>query len=287
LADGTLKYEETQYIRETFGGGLGIEEWCQNLSLSTSVRISSLSSTVVKFETEYVYSPIDVYLKASGVVYHPDSDEIVFVDSNYSLVHSSGRIFNTTTQVDKETGLYTLTISPHGAIYSFYESYYTHPYSYTQIMSVYVFAKVGDQNEIFLPNASDFSIGTIVNENYTVTGESEYLGVSTWVVEPKNTTWAFGTYEFKRQFEKNSGVLLREDVRMTYNFSTMDYETQYIRLATDFTDVIGATPLNMVSMVSLLAIGAESTVGAVLVVAMWARRRRPTSTALSENGNSI
>ena len=274
LANGTVEYDGSLCWQiPAAANQYGIEVF-MNVTLAASNEVTSLSSSTVEFVSTRYYSAQNVYQRRDSVIYHPTSYGIRYYDSGLNLIGTDDTTYTITCQVNKETGVYTLYQAPQGAAAASFTAYYssTYVYEYTAAFPI-PFDKVGELNGYFLPNASDFTIGTAVRTYYTVSGESEYMGYDTWVVEPSSNPEGYDVFDDHIEFEKTSGLFVGQDSEFG---ETNLFDFEYHLWATDFADVIvrpwGGLPADTL----IIGVGVVGVIAVVSIAVVLFRRRAPS-----------
>ena len=270
LDDGTLTYTGWTYYHTPAVVDPYDIEISTNISRTQTTEITSLSDTVVQFEATIHMSAESIYQKRLGIYYYPESYGIRFFDEEFNLLGSDDTSFDVVSQVNKETGIRTLLQVPYGASWFVFTSFFDDPLAYEWVGSFPMpFGEVGKESGLFMHNASEWEIGTIVRENTTVTGESTYDGFETWIVQPRENLEGYDTFSVQMEFEKNSGLFLREDWDIG---NTNSFTMKFHMRATDFADVIiiPVSPLVPIVMV----VGAGGVIAIVVIAAVVFMKRR-------------
>jgi hypothetical protein len=217
IPDGTLIIQENKYWRsEAASDPYGIE-WVTDFNLTEEIVVTSLSSSIVKFEKTYTLSINDAYQKQASVTYRPTHYGFKYLDEDYDEItseNSSTLTFSLTRNVNKSTGERVLAQNPYGATYVILRAFYDSSQVYSATSnSIAGFGAVSSLSNVFDVNATGWQIGEIVDENYTVSGENIIQGYETWVLERNNIPEGYSEYISKSEYEKTSGLLIRTSVQ--------------------------------------------------------------------------
>ncbi len=239
IPDGTMAFQEnTFWLSEAASDPNGIE-WVMDYSITEEIVVTSLSSSIVKFEKDCTFLINDAYQKRASVIYSPTHYGLKFLDEDYYVLaddNSSTLSFSLTRNVNKHTGERVLAQNPYGATHvillAFYDS--TQVYSYTWD-SASSFGNVGSLTNIFDVNATNWEIGDIVDENFTVSGENTRQGYETWVLERNSIPEGYTEYSSSFEYEKTSGLYVKGAVQSS---KIDDFYYEHTRQIDDLAELI-------------------------------------------------
>jgi hypothetical protein len=120
-------------------------------------------------------------------------------------------------------------------------------------------------------NSSAGGIGASTLPEFNISGDGEHQGYETWIAQANATPPALSAYTHQIQFEKNSGLRLKEDMLQSV---TGEFSVEYHLRATQFEDVITGSPTDTDRYGSImLAAGSIVCVAVAGVVVVVARKR--------------
>ncbi|MFX0013711.1 MAG: hypothetical protein ACFFB2_11260 [Promethearchaeota archaeon] len=236
IPDGTIVLEEnTFFLNEAVSDPFGIE-WVIDYSITEEVLVTSLSSSIVKFEKDYTLSINDAYQKRASVTYFPTHYGVKFLDDDfYELADENASTFSfrLTRNVNKYTGERVLAQNPYGATHvillAFYDSSEVYSYTWDFASS---FGAVGSLTNVFDVNVTDWEIGQIVDENFTVSGENVLQGYETWVLERNTIPEGYTEFTSRFEYEKTSGLYVKGNIQYSIEDNLYyDYSRRITNLA--------------------------------------------------------
>jgi hypothetical protein len=239
IPDGTIVvHEDIFWLTEAASDPNGIE-WILDYSITEEIIVTSLSSSIVKFEKENTLSINDAYQKRASVIYRPTHYGLKFLDEDYYELagdNSSTLTYSLTRNVNKHTGERVLAQNPYGSTYVILLAYYDNDqvYRYTWDYAA-SFGDVGSLTNVFDVNATDWEIGDIVDEDFTVSGEDQLQGYETWVLERNSIPEGYTEYRSHFEYEKTSGFYVEGEIAAS---KTDDFYYWYSFYIEDLTGVI-------------------------------------------------
>lgn len=239
IPDGTIIYQEDVFWRSEAASSDDGIEWVMDYKIIEEMVITSLSDSIVKFEKEYTISVNDAYQKRDSITYDASHYGFIFLDDDYyelSAKNSSSLTFSLTRNVNKQTGERVLAQNPYGATHVILLAFYDFSELYEVTLDFAVsFGDVGSLTNIFDVNATDWQIGDIIYDNFTVSGENVIKGYETWVLELNTIPEGYSEYSSVSEYEKTSGLYVKSTI-LASKTDELHYERSHQIL--DLTGVI-------------------------------------------------
>ncbi|MFX1603935.1 MAG: hypothetical protein ACFFCK_10660 [Promethearchaeota archaeon] len=242
-----------------------------NVSIEETIAVTSISDTIVQFDYDLEYAVEEAYQIVSGSKYNATSYGLRFYDDEMQLVGTGESSFEMLRQVRKGTGERILSQVPYGASFVEMAAYFDEPtcFEYTAISPAWQLEAVGSVTTVYLANSSTAGIGVSAHPEFNISGDGEYQGYETWVAQANETPPAVSAFSHQIQFEKNSGLRLKEDMFVSV---TGEFSVEYHMRATQFADLISSSPTDSDGF-ALIIMAAGSAVGiGIIAVAVILKR---------------
>ncbi len=239
--------------------------FAMNVSIKETIAVKSISDTIVQFDYNLEYAVKEAYQITTGNRYNATSYGLRFYDDEMQLVGIGESSFEMLRQVRKGTGEVTLSQVPYEASFAAMAAYFDEPtcFEWTAIYPAWQLEGVGTVTTVYLANSSIASIGVSAHPEFTISGDGEYQGYDTWITQANEIPLAVSDFSHQIQFEKNSGLRLKEDMSASV---TGEFTVEYHLRTTQFADVISGIPRDT-DRLGLMILAAGSAVGIAVVAA--------------------
>jgi uncharacterized protein (UPF0333 family) len=245
IAPGIISFETNYYWRrEALADPYGIE-WALNYSITENIIVTSLSSSIVKFEKQFTIYVHNAYQKIKSITYYPTHYGIIFYDQEYNeldainsttLMNKPPFYFSVTRNVEKLTGKRISAQKPYGItiveLFAFYNETLLYRSNSIEPRTV---DKSGSYTNVYYLNSTKWNIGDVIDENYIVSGESKFQNFPTWVLEHNKIPEGYTTHTNKTEYEKTSGLIVKESFQGSQTDSFYFEETRQL---VDITEII-------------------------------------------------
>jgi hypothetical protein len=245
-----------------------------NVSIKETITIRSISDTIVQFDYQLEYVVEEAFQIVSGSKYNATSFGLRFYDEEMELLGTGESSFEMIRQVKKSTGERTMSQVPYGASFVTMAAYFNQPtcFEWTAVSPDWQLEGAGTATNVFLANSSTAGIGVSAYSDFTISSDGEYQGYETWIAQANETPPALSAFSHQIQFEKNSGLRLKEDM---FTSVTGEFAVEYHLRATQFADVITNLPTDTDEYgLIILAAGTVVGVAVIAIVGVVALKRR-------------